>query len=203
MFYRPGIDPHGLPHNPFKAIVAPRPIGWISTLDAQGRANLAPYSFFNAVADDPPIVVFSNTGGKDDRDRGKDSVSAIRETGEFVHHVVGQEWRDSMNASSGSFPAGTDEFEISGLEKAPSCLVAPPRIKDAPAAFECRLWKILDLPGPENVMVIGEVVGIHIDEAYLTDGLFDLNKVQPLARLGYRDYTAVTDLFSLKRPGQN
>ena len=202
MFYRPGIDAHGLPHNPFKAMVAPRPIGWISTRGADGRVNLAPYSFFNALADDPPMVMFSNTGAKPDRDGVKDSVANIRETGEFATNVVGLAQRDAMNASSGAYEAGVDEFALAGLEKAPCKLIAPPRVRGAPGAFECKLWKIIELPGRANVMVIGEVVGIHIDEACLTDGIFDLAKVRPLARLGYRDYSAVTEIFALNRPGQ-
>ncbi|MEM9429281.1 MAG: flavin reductase family protein [Pseudomonadota bacterium] len=202
MFYRPGIDPHGLPHNPFKAIVAPRPIGWISAVDGEGRVNLAPYSFFNAIADAPPMVLFSNTGSKPDRGAGKDSVSAIRETGAFAANLVSQALRDPMNATSGSYTAGEDEFEMANLEKAPCEMIDVPRVKAAPATLECRLWQIIDLPGEANILVIGEVVGIHIDDAKLTDGIYDLTKVQPLARLGYRDYTAVTELFSLNRPGQ-
>lgn len=203
MFYRPGIDDHGLPHNPFKAMVTPRPIGWISSLDGEGRVNLAPYSFFNALTDSPPMICFSNTGTKDDRAYGKDSVASIRETGEFVHNVVGLAMKDQMNASSGNYPAGADEFEIAGLEKAESELVKPPRVKGAPGAFECKLWKIIDLPGQNNVMVIGEVIGVHIDEAMLRGGIFDVLRFNPLARLGYRDYAAVTEIFSLNRPGQS
>ncbi|MHA3977953.1 flavin reductase family protein [Halovulum sp. GXIMD14794] len=202
MFYRPGLDDHGLPHNPFKAMVAPRPIGWISSIGADGNVNLAPYSFFNALADNPPLVMFSNTGTKPDREGAKDSVSNIRETGEFATSIVGLALRDPMNASSGAYEAGVDEFEVAGLEKDPSELIAPPRVKGAAGSFECKLWKIIDLPGPSNVMVIGEVVGIHIDEAFLTDGIFDVTKVQPLSRLGYRDYATVTEVFSLNRPGQ-
>ena len=202
MFYRPGIDPHGLPHNPFKAMVSPRPIGWISSMDSEGRVNLAPYSFFNALSDDPPLVMFSSTGTKPDRDWGKDSVSNIRETGEFVHNVVGLGMKDAMNQSSGPWEADVDEFDKAGLEKAPCELVAAPRVKDAPASLECKLWKIIELPGPSNIMVIGEVVGVHIDERVLKDGIFDVLAYNPMSRLGYRDYAAVTELFSLNRPGQ-
>ena len=183
MFYRPGLDDHGLPHNPFKAMVSPRPIGWISSLDADGRANLAPYSFFNALADAPPMVMFSNTGTKPDQPYAKDSVANIRATGEFVCNIVGFEMKDAMNASSAALPAGEDEFEAAGLERVPSSLVAPPRVAGVPGAFECKLWKIIDLPGASNHMVIGEVVGIHIDEGALKDGIFDVLSYQPLARL--------------------
>ncbi|NNU79738.1 flavin reductase family protein [Halovulum dunhuangense] len=203
MFYRPGIDPHGLPHNPFKAMVTPRPIGWISSQDAGGRVNLAPYSFFNALSDDPPMVMFSNTGTKPDQPFAKDSVANIRATGEFVCNIVGLAMKDAMNATSGSYPADVDEFDLAGLEKEPSQLVAPPRVRGVPGALECRLWKIVELPGKANVMVIGEVVGIHIDEAMLRDGIFDVLRFNPLARLGYRDYATVTEVFSLNRPGQS
>lgn len=203
MFYRPGIDEHGLPHNPFKAMVTPRPIGWISSLDADGRVNLAPYSFFNALADAPPMVMFSSTGTKPDQDYAKDSVANIRATGEFVCNIVGFGHKDAMNESSAALAAGDDEFAAAGLEAVPSELVAPPRVAGVPGAFECRLWKIIDLPGAHNHMVIGEVVGIHIDEAILRDGIFDVLRYNPLARLGYRDYATVTELFSLPRPGQS
>lgn len=200
MFYRPGIDPHGLPHNPFKAMVSPRPIGWISALDGQGRANLAPYSFFNAVADTPPLVMFSSTGAKPDRGDTKDSVAAIRETGEFVCNLVSLALKDAMNQSSGAYPADVDEFEAAGLEKAACKVVAAPRVAAAPGALECKLWKIIDLPAEGQKLVIGEVVGVHIDDAMLKDGIFDVTAFQPVARLGYMDYSAVSEVFQMTRP---
>ncbi len=205
MFYRPGVDGHGLPHDPFKALVAPRPIGWISTVDSAGRVNLAPYSFFNAVSEKPPMVMYATTGVKlgDVKLGGgerKDTLANIRETGAFVANIVPLALRDAMNLSSGPYPAGEDEFEIAGLTKAPSRIVAPPRVGEAPAALECRVWKIIDLPGPSTAMVIGEVVGIHIDEGVLRDGQVDVTLYQPLSRLGYRDYAAVHEVFSLVRP---
>ncbi len=202
MFYRPGVDAHGLPHNPFKALVSPRPIGWISTLDASGRRNLAPYSFFNAVADDPPMLVYASTGTKTGLPEGKDTLANIREGGEFVANVVPYALRHAMNVSSGPYPAGEDEFAQAGLAAAESVVVAPPRVALAPAAFECRVWRVIDLPGAANFLVIGEVVGVHIDDAVLRDGLVDVTRYQPLARLGYRDYTAVRDVFALDRPGE-
>jgi flavin reductase (DIM6/NTAB) family NADH-FMN oxidoreductase RutF len=202
MFYRPGIDEHGLPHNPFKAIVAPRPIGWISTLDPEGRPNLAPYSFFNAVADTPPMVMYSSTGRKIGLDEGKDTLANIRATGEFVVNIVPFALKDQMNLSSGNFPGGENEFARAGLTPLPSECVRPPRIGEAPASLECRVWQIVELPGRANVMVIGEVVGIHIDEANLVGGKLDVTRYRPVARLGYRDYSAVTEVFSLTRPGQ-
>ena len=202
MFYRPGVEPHGLPHDPFKAIVTPRPIGWISTVDAEGRVNLAPYSFFNAIADRPPLVAYSSTGAKPGLTERKDTLANIRETGEFVVNVVSYALRDAMNASSAGLAPETDEFEAAGLEKAPSRVVAPPRVKAAPAALECRAWKIIDLPGEWNTLVIGEVVGVHIDDAMLRDGMLDVTLYQPLSRLGYRDYAAVAEVFALDRPGE-
>jgi flavin reductase (DIM6/NTAB) family NADH-FMN oxidoreductase RutF len=202
MFYRPGLDPHGLAHNPFKALVAPRPIGWISSLDPRGRVNLAPYSFFNAIADDPPMVMYASTGRKIGLDEGKDTVANIRATGEFVVNIVSFALRDAMNASSGHYPAGEDEFARAGLTPSPSVVVGPPRVAEAPAALECRAWKVIDLPGPANVMVIGEVVGVHIADAVLAEGRVDVTRYAPLARLGYRDYAAVREVFALNRPGQ-
>lgn len=200
MFYRPGLEPHGLPHDPFKAIVTPRPIGWISTVDVEGRVNLAPYSFFNAIADKPPMVAYSSTGAKPGLDERKDTLANIRDTGEFVVNVVSFALRDAMNASSAPLAPETDEFEAAGLEKAPSRVVAPPRVKAAPAALECRVWKIIDLPGESNTLVIGEVVGVHIDDAMLREGLLDVTLYQPLSRLGYRDYATIREVFALRRP---
>jgi flavin reductase (DIM6/NTAB) family NADH-FMN oxidoreductase RutF len=203
MFYRPGLDPHGLAHNPFKALVAPRPIGWISSLDARGLPNLAPYSFFNALADTPPLVMYASNGRKSGIDEGKDTIANIRATGEFVANVVPYALRDAMSVSSGDWPAAEDEFARAGLTAAPSRLVAPPRVAEAPAALECRLWRMIDLPGAANVMVIGEVVGVHIDDAVIAEGRVDVTRYAPLARLGYRDYAAVTEVFALRRPGQS
>ncbi len=200
MFYRPGVDPHGLAHNPFKALVSPRPIGWISTVDAEGRANLAPYSFFNGVADTPPMVVYSNTGRKADGS-GKDSLANIRETGEFVANIVPFALREAMNLTSGSYPPEVDEFALAGLTPEPSVVVRPPRVAEAPASLECRLWQVIDLPGKANHLVIGEVVGVHISDAVVVDGIVDVRLYQPVSRLGYRDYAAVTELFQMTRPG--
>ena len=200
MFYRPDIDDHGLQHNPFKAIVSPRPIGWISTVDAKGRANLAPYSFFNALSDNPPMVMFSSTGGKLDQAYAKDTVANIRDTGEFVVNIVSFALKDQMNATSAGLDAGVDEFERAGLTKADCNQVKPPRVASSPAALECKLFKIIDLPGENNVMVIGQVVGIHLDDTVIVNGIFDVTRYNPLARLGYTDYTTVNEVFSLKRP---
>lgn len=206
MFYHPK-DGHGLPHDPLKAILAPRPIGWISSLDTEGRANLAPYSFFNGCGDHPAMVMFAQTGRKD-RDTGlKDSIANIQATGEFAHSVVSLALRDAMNASTGSYPAGVDEFEKAGLTKGAGKEIAVPHVAEAPAVLECKLFRVIDdLPvwrdDTFNIMVIGEVVGIHIREEYLVDGILDVTSYNPVARMGYMDYTTVEEKWQMRRPGQ-
>ena len=199
MFYRPE-DGHGLPHNPFNAIVTPRPIGWISTRDAEGRDNLAPYSFFNAVAYVPPQVMFASTSVKPDRDGTKDSVANIRETGVFCVNVVSEALTDAMNRTSGPWGREVDEFADAALEKAECKTVDCARVAASPAALECRLTQIVQLPGEANFVVFGEVTGVHMDDACLNDGRFDVTRYNPLSRLGYMDYTVVRDTFSLQRP---
>ncbi|WP_299820705.1 flavin reductase family protein [uncultured Jannaschia sp.] len=198
MFYRPE-EGHGLPHNPFNAVVTPRPIGWISTRGASGD-NLAPYSFFNAVAYVPPQVMFASTSAKPDRGGTKDSVAQIRETKVFCVNIVEYAARETMNASSGSYPAGVDEFAEAGAAKAECATIDCPRVADAPAALECRLTEIVRLPGEANYTVFGVVSGIHLRDDCLRDGRFDVSAFQPLARLGYMDYARVTEVFSLRRP---
>jgi len=200
MFYHPE-DGHGLPHNPFKAIIAPRPIGWISTVDAKGRANLAPYSFFNGVSDDPPMVMFCATGDKEFRTETKDSIANVRETGQFVVNIVSEALKDAMNISCGVYDHGDDEFVHAGLEKEMGQVVDVPFVRDAPAALECELWREIDLPGT-GIMMIGTVKCIHLNDAFIKDGIFDVSAFKPLARLGYRDYSVVDNLFSLNRPHQ-
>lgn len=199
VFYRPE-DGHGLPHNPFNALITPRPIGWISTRGANGMDNLAPYSFFNGVAYTPPQVMFSNTGTKPDRDGAKDSVSNIRDTGVFAVNIVSHAMTDAMNISTEGFPADIDEFEKAGLEKTECETINCPRVAAAPAAMECKLVQIVDLPGAANKLVIGQVTGIYINDDCLTDGKLDITKYHPLARMGYRDYTVVKEVFTLSRP---
>lgn len=199
MFYQPK-DGHGLPHSPFNAIVAPRPIGWIGSRNKDGHDNLAPYSFFNAVAYEPPQVMFSSTSAKPDRSDTKDSVGNIRETGVFSVNVVSFALKDAMNLTSGAWDKDTDEFALTGLEKADCDTINAPRVANAPATLECKVTQIITLEGAHNFAVFGEVTGVHIRDEFMTDGMFDLRKVRPLARLGYQDYTSVTDLFSLKRP---
>ncbi len=199
MFYRPETG-HGLPHNPFNAIIAPRPIGWISTRGAAGD-NIAPYSFFNAVAYVPPQVMFASTGGKDDRKGTKDSVAQIIETGVFCVNIAGGDLRDAVNASSATLPAGTSEFDAAGITRAECQTIDCPRAADAAAALECRMTRILPLAGEANFAVFGVVTGIHIREDCLIDGRFDARPAGGwLARLGYRDFTAVQDVFEMERP---
>ena len=202
MFYR-SDQPHGLPHNPFNAIVVPRPIGWISSLDADGKVNLAPYSFFNAVAYTPPQVMFSASGGHAQGGL-KDSIANIEATGEFVVNLATWDLRRQMNASSIAAPHGVDEFEVAGLTKARSELVAPPRVAETPVHLECRYVQSIKLlsDDPDNppTVVFGEVLGIHIDDSVLTDGLVDMAKLQPIGRLGYMDYVKVTEVFTMQRP---
>jgi flavin reductase (DIM6/NTAB) family NADH-FMN oxidoreductase RutF len=199
MFYEPK-DGHGLPHTPFNAIITPRPIGWVSTRGKSGVDNLAPYSFFNAIAYTPPQVMFASTGTKPDQADSKDTVSNIRETGVFALNVVSYALRDAMNASSQTLPADQDEFAHAGLEKAQCRTIDCPRVSAAPAVLECKLTQIIDLPGENNRLVLGEVTGVHIDDDCLVDGIFDVTKFNPLSRLGYRDYATVREVFSLARP---
>jgi flavin reductase (DIM6/NTAB) family NADH-FMN oxidoreductase RutF len=192
---------HGLPHDPFKALVVPRPVGWIGTLDRNGVANLAPYSFFNAVSDRPPMLMFSSGGHKD-------SLRNIEATGEFTCSIATWALREAMNLSSAAVAPGVDEFELAGLGKAASRYVKPPRVAESPAAFECRLWKTLPVPatkpGGESVytVVFGMVVGIYIDDAFIKDGVVQSGQMRPLARLGYMDYAVLApeSLFTMNRP---
>ncbi len=202
MFYRPE-DGHGLPHNPFNAVVTPRPIGWISTRGADGSENLAPYSFFNAVAYVPPQVMFASTSAKEDRDGTKDSVANIRETQVFCVNIVEYAMRDVMNVSSGPWGREVDEFDKAGIERAACDTIECSRVAGAPAALECKLTQIVELPGAANFVVFGEVTGVHLRDDCVVDGAFDVTRFNPLARLGYRDYTTVRDLFSLNRPNES
>jgi len=186
------------PHDPFKALVVPRPIGWISTLSAKGELNLAPYSYFNGFSSVPPIVGFSSEGDKD-------SSSFAAETGEFTWSMATWELRDPMNASAASLPRGQSEFAHARLQTAPSRLVKPPRVAASPAAFECRVTEVVklkDLDGRDSGrrLVLGRVVGIHIDERYVKDGRVDSAAMRPIARGGYDEYSVVERVFSMPRP---
>ncbi|MDO5620076.1 MAG: flavin reductase family protein [Paracoccus sp. (in: a-proteobacteria)] len=198
MFYRPE-NGHGLPHNPWNAIVAPRPIGWISTR-AGGQDNLAPYSFFNALSYEPPQVMFASTGTKPDRNGTKDSLSLIAQSQVFCVNIAPYSLRDAMNASSAALSADQSEFDIAGLTRAECATIDCPRVEQAAASLECRATRILQLAGNVNFMVLGIVTGIHIRDDFLKNGIFDLSDDGWLARMGYRDYARVTDRFQMDRP---
>jgi flavin reductase (DIM6/NTAB) family NADH-FMN oxidoreductase RutF len=198
MFYEAAKNDHGLPHDPFKALVVPRPIGWISTRSTDGRVNLAPYSFFNAISDKPMLVMFASGGPKD-------SVTFAEESGEFVVNFVGEALAVQMNATSVNAPRGTSEFTYAGLNEETCRLVAAPRVKEAYAALECRVTQVfvprtLDGSAPEAIVAIGQVVGIHIDERILTAGQVDIHKARPVSRLGYLDFAVVSESFVMRRP---
>ncbi len=197
-FYDAVENNHGLKHDPYKAIVAPRPIGWISSLSEHGSPNLAPYSFFNGVNENPHIVMFSSTGRKD-------SVENIEATGEFVCNLATWDLREQMNTSSAMVPSGVNEFALAGLTEAPCKIVKVPRVGESPIAMECKYLQTIrpkDLSGTEldSYVIFGQVVGIHIDEACIEDGMIDLLRIRPISRLGYMDYAVVDNLFSLSRP---
>lgn len=197
MFYDALRNDHGLPVDPFKAIVAPRPIAWISTLSPRGIANLAPYSFFNAVADDPNYVVIGS-GGR------KDSLTNIEATREFAVNMVSHELREAMNASSASVASDVDEFVLAGLAKAPCNLIAAPRVAAAPACLECRLHQIVPLPGDDGAvadfLIIGRVIGVHIADHFIRDGRVNTAAMKLVGRLGYSEYATVTEAWRMRRP---
>lgn len=203
IFFRPGEHrDQGFRHDPFKAFVTPRPIGWISSVDPQGRVNLAPYSFFNAMAFLPPVVVFG-TGTKADGSP-KDSQRNIEATGEFVCNIVSEALKEQMNQTAIHLPHGEDEMGFAGLEGAASTLVKPPRVAAAPVALECRYLQTVKLPSTKepagNYAIFGEVIGMHVDPAIVEDGLVDVTRYRPVSRLGYFDYATVTEVFQMLRP---
>jgi flavin reductase (DIM6/NTAB) family NADH-FMN oxidoreductase RutF len=199
MFYETSKrDTALLPHDPYKAIVAPRPIGWISTLSPEGLVNLAPYSFFNGISTRPPLVMFSSEGAKD-------SATAAESSGEFVCNLATFNLRHHMNATSAPLPRGVSEFEHAGLTPAPCVLVKAPRVLESPASLECRVVDVIrprDLTGGEAgvIMVIGEIIGVHLDKAYVVDGRFDMVKAGTISRAGYADYVRAESVFSIVRP---
>jgi flavin reductase (DIM6/NTAB) family NADH-FMN oxidoreductase RutF len=202
VFFRPG-ESHGLDGNPFNQLVLPRPIGWISSVSADGHVNLAPFSFFNAVAYVPPQVMFATTSSH--RAGGpKDSLANIRETREFVVNLATWELRDAVNLSSAPAPREIDEFELAGVTKAPARIVQAPYVAESPVHLECVLTEIVDLPTPDpadpNTVVLGEVVGVDIAERVIIDGRVDALALDPIARLGYDQYVRVADIFRMTRP---
>ena len=199
MYYDSIKNEHGLKHDPFKALVAPRPIGWVSTVDKNDVLNLAPYSFFNAVSERPHYVMFVSANRKD-------SLRNIEDNGEFTCSISTMDTRDEMNISSSKVDPLSDEFELSNLQTAQSHFVKPPRVALAPASLECKHWRTIELPDvigdSGHFIVIGQVIGIFINNNVIKDGIVDTASMRPLARMGYMDYTVVTPetTFSLQRP---
>ncbi|KGF67253.1 flavin reductase [Hoeflea sp. BAL378] len=198
MFYETKDNAHGLPHDPFKAIVSPRPIGWIGTRGKDGSVNLAPYSYFNAISDHPKTVMFSSSGRKD-------TLRNVEDTGVFTASMVSRTLAEKMNLTSANAPYGESEFAFAGLAMAEGRLVDAPYVGEAFAALECRVTnmfevKSLDGAPSGSFVVIGQVMGIHIDEAALTDGLLDMAIAAPVGRMGYMDYCAGSEPFSMRRP---
>jgi flavin reductase (DIM6/NTAB) family NADH-FMN oxidoreductase RutF len=198
MFYVPENRDSSLPHDPIKAIVAPRPIGWISTLSKDGIANLAPYSFFNAVGGNPPMLMFASEGFKD-------SARNAADTGEFVFNYASKSLSEQMNNSSSNAPSGVSEFDHYNIEKADSKIVAAPRVAEANAAMECKVTSVIETNDVEGnltgaVIIIGQVVGVHIKDEVIRDGRFDVNLAEPISRLGYMDFGLTSDLHEMLRP---
>ncbi len=199
MFYKPQErDTDLLPHSPWTALVAPRPIGWISTRNQEGAINIAPYSFFNAVAYSPPMVIVSS-------DSWKDTLTFANDSGEFVWNIATWDLREQMNLTSAELERGVNEFDFAKLEMAPCKLVKTPRVAASPVSFECKVAKIMpvvDASGNEmkNRLMLGEVIGIHIDDRFVRNGRVDTAAMKPIARCGYNDYAVVTELFEMKRP---
>ncbi|KAI4647109.1 uncharacterized protein J4E78_009085 [Alternaria triticimaculans] len=223
MFYQPGKEDHGLPYDPFKACVLPRPIGWISTLSPTGHANLAPYSQFNNLTFDPPYVMFS--ANQTPTNSQKDTVRNVEATGKFVWNLATYELREEVNRSAVQEEYGVDEFETAGVEKEDSRVsgvvvghggaegkegrreMMIPMVKRSPVKFECEYYTTLRLPGNPPMgsadVVIGKVVGVHIDERVLTDGKIDVRKTEPIARCGYYEYAVVRETFEMRIPGED
>ena len=206
MFYETKKNNHGLKYDPFKSCIIPRPIAWITTKSIDGVENCAPYSFFNAVASKPPMVMFANNGLSFIGRGPRDTLTNVKDTNEFVINISTYKTKEQMNKTSARLEKDISEIEFASLDTLQSKLVKPRRLKDSPINMECVLFKIVDLPVLEdnnyNAVMIGKVIGIHIDDSYIKDGLFDTRKAKPLGRLGYMDYGVINDgnIFSKKRP---
>lgn len=205
MFYDATRRDHGMQQDPLTALIVPRPIGWISTVDGQGRVNLAPYSFYNAVSASPPMVYFATTGTYGDNPT-KHSRRNAEETGEFVVNMVSADLAKQMNITTSMVDYGVDEMKLAGLTPAPSRYVKPPRVEGSPIALECKYWKTIEMPIEEGrekqqaVVVFGRVVGIHIDDRIIKDGRIDTLAFKPVARLGYSEYTTTENVWRMPRP---
>jgi flavin reductase (DIM6/NTAB) family NADH-FMN oxidoreductase RutF len=199
-YYEPK-NGHGLRHDPFNAIIAPRPIGWISSRDAKGHVNLAPYSFFNAFCYHPPIIGFSST-------TWKDSAANIQETGEFVWNLATMDLAQQMNATAAHVAHEVSEFTVAGLTAAPCKVVGVPRVAESPVAFECKLTQIIQLQGADGSkaqawLTLGEVVAVHIDKALIKDGVYQTAMARPIVRAGRQgDYFEIRPeaMFEMRRP---
>jgi flavin reductase (DIM6/NTAB) family NADH-FMN oxidoreductase RutF len=200
---RQGVRPDPLRFNPINALVGPRPIGWITTLDLAGVPNLAPFSYFNAFSADPPIVGFA-PNSRDAAGSPKDTLANLRKIPEFSASIVSRDLAVAMNVTSSSLPPGVSEYDVAGLHATPSVAIRPPRVREAKASLECEVFDIIALPARPgdraSHLVLGAVVGIHIDDDLISDGRIDALALAQVARLGYFDYTAVTDTFELLRP---
>jgi flavin reductase (DIM6/NTAB) family NADH-FMN oxidoreductase RutF len=204
MYFEPGNIPHGLPFNPFKSCIVPRPIGWISTTSIDGTDNLAPFSQFQMIGYDPPIVMFS--ANQNTRGSRKDSVVNTEARGEFVWNMATWALREEVNRSSEELDPGVDEFVHAGLAKLPSRLVKPPRVAASPVHFECRHLQTVHFQGNSPVgtvdVLFGQVIAVHIDDQFLgPDGKVDIVRIRPLARMGYHDYTSVEQVFTMTPRG--
>jgi flavin reductase (DIM6/NTAB) family NADH-FMN oxidoreductase RutF len=197
MDYDPRSEPHMLAHDPVTSLVVPRPIGWISTVGPTGVVNLAPYSFFNMISGKPPFLMFSSNPRKHSQANAETS-------GEFVFNLATSDLRSEMNISGGEHGADISEADLAGLEMAPCRFVKPPRVARSPIALECIYNKTVELTRSDgrkmtSSLVIGEVVNVHIDDAVIVDGMIDMARIRPLARLGYMDYSVVDNIFTMPR----
>ena len=205
MFYDAAKRDHGLPQDPLKSLIVPRPIGWVSTVDRQGRVNLAPYSFYNAVSEFPPMVYFAITGRYGDTPTKHSRMNA-EETGEFVVNMVAGTLTEKMNITTAMVAYGIDEMKLAGLTPEPCRLVKPPRVKESPVALECKYWRTIELPvekgheAKRGSVVFGQVVGVHIDDGIIKDGRIDPLAFKPVARLGYSEYTTTDNVWRMRRP---
>ncbi len=203
MFYETRENNHGLESSPFNSLIIPRPIGWISSQDTQGNINLAPYSYFNAVSDNPPMVMFATVNSRSDGSV-KDTIHNVETQGEFVVNMATFELREAVNLSSKLLPRHINEFLFTELEAIPSKLIQPPRVKCSPIHLECVYYQSVQLPisseGYTNRVVIGQVVGIHIDDSLIISGKVDITRIKPIARLGYSEYAVIDNIFNMYRP---
>jgi len=206
MFYETKKKNHGLKYDPFKSCIIPRPIAWITTISNNGEDNCAPYSFFNGVASDPPMVMFANNGPAIIKEGPKDTFSNIKDNSEFVINISTYNNKDKMNETCFPLAKGESEIDLAKLETRESKIVKPKILSESPINMECKLHQIIDLPvnnkNEYNGIIIGQVLGIHIQDDYILNGIIDVKKLKPLARLGYMDYSILDSFFQMNRPKQ-